>query len=71
VLFRIPEPPISELACPKCGSENIGRKIYVWRVADERGQHWECDACATAWGFRPKVAAVPLPRVPAVRDGRA
>lgn len=35
--------------CPKCCAENIGRKVYVWRVADERGPHFECDVCAHSW----------------------
>ncbi len=44
---RIPEPEITQRACPKCGAENVGRKIYLWRVSDERGVHNECDVCAT------------------------
>lgn len=47
--IRVPEPPITELQCPKCGAENVGRKTHVWRVADERGVHHECQVCAHAW----------------------
>lgn len=44
---RIPAPEIVQ--CPKCGNENIGRKIYIWLVSDERGPHYECSACAQSW----------------------
>ena len=40
-------PAINGVRCPKCGAENIPpNKNYVWRVADERGLHFECDVCA-------------------------
>lgn len=47
--LRVPEPEATEIRCPKCGAENIGRKVYVWRVSDERGLHLECDVCAHSW----------------------
>ena len=48
--FRIPEPVATDVACPKCGAVNVDdRKHYIWRVADERGLHQECDSCAHAW----------------------
>lgn len=48
--LRIPEPMVTELMCPKCGAINVDdRQHYIWRVADERGLHAECDACATFW----------------------
>ena len=42
-------PALDDVLCPRCGAENAGEKIYVWRVADERGPHHECDACAHDW----------------------
>ena len=45
--FRIPA--LDNVQCPKCRAENIGRKVAVWRVADERGPHHECSVCAHAW----------------------
>lgn len=44
---KIPAPPYE--ACPRCGEMNTDRKARVWRVADERGPHHECDVCAHAW----------------------
>ncbi len=38
-----------QVICPKCGAGNVGRKTYVWEVADERGLHHECDVCSHAW----------------------
>lgn len=47
--LRMPAPDVDG-PCPKCRAENVGdRKFYVWRVADERGLHWECDVCAHSW----------------------
>lgn len=46
---KIHEPEITELQCPKCRAENVGRKLHIWRVADERGVHYECSVCAHAW----------------------
>lgn len=42
-------PALEDERCEKCGAENIGRKVYVWRVADERGPHMECDQCSHSW----------------------
>ena len=46
--FRVPagtgDPP-----CPSCGAQNAPRQHTVWRVADERGRHNECDACGHDW----------------------
>ena len=40
----------SDEVCPKCGSCNPNdRQVTVWRVADERGAHFECDVCAASW----------------------
>jgi hypothetical protein len=48
--LRIPEPLASHLACPKCHAENVtDLHHYIWRVADERGLHAECDCCSHAW----------------------
>jgi DNA-directed RNA polymerase subunit M/transcription elongation factor TFIIS len=46
-MFRVPA--VDDEVCPKCGSANVGRKVRVWRVADERGPHHECDVCAHSW----------------------
>ncbi len=35
--------------CPKCGESNTETIYRVWRVADERGLHFECDTCSAAW----------------------
>jgi hypothetical protein len=43
--FKSPEPEITG-PCRKCGAENIGRKIYLWRVVDERPAHVDCDVCS-------------------------
>lgn len=40
---------LEDVTCPKCGAENIGRKVYIWRVVDERGPHMECDVCGHPW----------------------
>jgi hypothetical protein len=42
-------PALDDERCPFCGAENQGRKVYVWRAADERGAHMECDSCAREW----------------------
>lgn len=42
-------PAFEGIQCPKCSAENIGAKHCVWKVADERGLHFECDTCAHAW----------------------
>ncbi len=42
-------PAADSVMCPKCGAENIGRKVCIWNVADERGPHFECDICAKEW----------------------
>ena len=39
-------PALDDERCPHCGAENVGQKVYVWRAADERGPHLECDVCA-------------------------
>jgi hypothetical protein len=44
---RILAPPCD--CCPKCGAMNTDRIGHVWRVADERGAHGECDICAHHW----------------------
>lgn len=46
-------PALDDVQCPKCQAENIGRKVYVWNTADERGQHFECDICAHHWKAEP------------------
>jgi DNA-directed RNA polymerase subunit M/transcription elongation factor TFIIS len=40
---RILAPPCE--ACPKCGDMNHGEVGRLYRVADERGCHLECDTC--------------------------
>ena len=48
--FRVPEPLVSDQRCPHCGAENLTERDHrVWRVADERGMHRECDVCACSW----------------------
>jgi DNA-directed RNA polymerase subunit M/transcription elongation factor TFIIS len=42
-------PATDDELCEKCGAANHGTAISVWRVADERGLHWECDQCAHHW----------------------
>ncbi len=42
-------PANDDIACPKCRAENIGRKIAVWLISDERGPGHECDVCAHYW----------------------
>ena len=42
-------PANDHVSCPKCQAENIGRKVHVWSVADERGHHYECEVCAHDW----------------------
>lgn len=32
--------------CPKCGESNSPQIGGLWRVADERGMHFECEVCA-------------------------
>lgn len=37
-------------ACPHCGASNPNdTQVTVWRVADERGPHLECDCCSHQW----------------------
>ena len=56
---RIPAPPYE--LCPKCGACNPDdRCVSVWRVADRRGSHAECDVCASAWGFAEPVGGPPI-----------
>ena len=45
--YRIPAPPFE--FCPHCKECNDDKRTRVWRVADERGLHRECDVCAHAW----------------------
>lgn len=40
---RILAPPFER--CPKCGNMSSADAGTLWRVADERGCHLECDAC--------------------------
>ena len=47
---KIPAPPFE--ACPHCQEMNTDRIFRVWRVADERGLHFECDSCSHAWTVR-------------------
>jgi hypothetical protein len=50
---RVPEPVVTGVMCPKCLACNAAEgQHHVWRAVDERGFHWECDVCSTAWGFR-------------------
>lgn len=44
---RVLAPPFD--VCPHCHESNTNTKGYVYRVADERGLHWECEACSYAW----------------------
>lgn len=45
-------PALNDEACPKCGAVNPNdTQVYVWRVADERGAHLQCDVCAHEWRF--------------------
>ena len=46
-------PALDDERCPYCGAENLGRKVYVWQAADERGPHLECDVCAKEWPVTP------------------
>lgn len=39
-------PALESEQCEKCHAENVGRKIYLWRIADERGAGLDCDVCA-------------------------
>lgn len=41
--------PEDDLACPKCAAMNRPAVKYVWRVTDERGEHFECCVCAHSW----------------------
>ncbi len=47
--FRIPA--LDAVFCPKCGSVNTDKKIYVWETVDERGHYFDCDACAVPFPF--------------------
>lgn len=42
------------LACPKCGAENIGKRVHIQSVTDERGTHYECSVCAHSWTTKEK-----------------
>jgi hypothetical protein len=44
---KIPAPDID--LCQGCGASNHGKAIALWRVADERGPHVECDGCGASW----------------------
>lgn len=57
VTFKVPA--FDSTDCPKCGAGNAGRKVYVWKVADERGIHFECDVCSKAWPFTSETPNVP------------
>jgi hypothetical protein len=39
-------PALNDEVCPKCGAANHDRAVSLWRVADERGLHWQCDCCS-------------------------
>lgn len=41
--IKILAPPYE--ACPKCGDMNGADVGRLWRVADERGCHLECETC--------------------------
>lgn len=50
---RVPAAPVDP-PCPKCDAWNAtDRQHHVWRVADERGFHFECNVCGHDWGFQP------------------
>ena len=68
MLLRVPESLASDVVCPKCDATNAtDLQHYIWRVADERGLHWECDACGHHWGHKQKFC----PRCSnTLRDGR-
>lgn len=55
-------PALDGVHCPKCGAENIERKVCVWKVADERGPHHECDVCAETWQEPGQVAFLRIGR---------
>lgn len=41
---------LSDEPCPKCGAVNPNDiQVSVWRCADERGCHFECDCCGYDW----------------------
>ena len=55
---RVPAPPYE--VCDKCGAANHGRAETVWRVADARGSHKECDCCGHDWDYAPPVGGPPV-----------
>jgi hypothetical protein len=46
---------LPEEECPKCGAFNLeatvdkGPRVHIWKVADERGSHFQCKVCAHSW----------------------
>ena len=44
--IKILAPPYE--ACPKCGEMNHADSGGLWRTADERGVHLDCDVCGTS-----------------------
>lgn len=44
-------PALVDEDCPKCNAGNTEHppKYYVYRCADERGPHMECDQCGHEW----------------------
>jgi hypothetical protein len=44
---RVPELP--DVPCPRCSAANYDSAVSVWRVADERGLHKECEGCGHSW----------------------
>lgn len=41
--------------CPKCHAFNLEQtadraaRVHIWRVADERGSHFQCKCCTHVW----------------------
>lgn len=42
-------PALDDESCPHCHACNHGTTYTVWRVADERGLHFQCDCCSFSW----------------------
>lgn len=47
-------PALLHEVCPRCSASNDPVRTSVWRVADERGLHFECDVCAHEWKLPPR-----------------
>lgn len=47
--IKVLAPPFER--CPKCGNMNNAETGTLWRVADERGCHQECDLCGASTNY--------------------